>query len=657
MQGGEIEQADDGATQPSRIRRIGRAIVRRPVSGGLVVGLFLWCWSLTPTLMPRTWVTQAAVGAVCATVGYAFGTLVSRIVWAILRRRGTTMKDAWWRRLHLAIPVLAAVAVIVGSPMWLHWQNRQRDLFAMEHLGAAQIVPMLLATVVVGAILFTIGRLIGAAVRGLGRFNQKHLPRVAAQPVTVVLVIVLAVFVLRDVAFRTFVGWADSTFSLVDTGTPDGVSQPQDATVSGSPQSLVQWDDLGYQGRAFVAGTTSEATMHDAWGTDAALTAPVRAYAGIRSADDVDERAKLAVDDLERAGGFDREVLVVATATGTGWIDPDAAEALEVMYRGDTAIVSMQYSFLPSWIAFITDLDRASVAGATLFAEVERRWQDLPADHRPKLLVFGLSLGSYGAEGAFAASTADASVANMTARTDGVLLAGGTNGNPILRQVTAKRGDGSPVWAPIYDDGTTVRFATRDPKQPQPAGAWDEPRILYVNHPSDPVTYWGVDWLWSRPEWMDDPRGYDVTGDAHWFPFVTWAQGVFDLMAGFGAPPGHGHDYRLDYVSTRGRRSPRPTVGPMRRQRASRTCCTARDHAHAGAASQHRACRPRRRPGRRQRRRARRWCRRAGTSSSTWRSAPTRCSSPASPACAPTSSAWPRPTPAAACAGAPPRSR
>jgi uncharacterized membrane protein len=23
---------------------------------------------------------------------------------------------------------------------------------------------------------------------------------------------------------------------------------------------------------------------------------------------------------------------------------------------------------------------------------------------------------------------------------------------------------------------------------------------------------------------------------------------VFDLMAGFGAPPGYGHDYRLDYV-------------------------------------------------------------------------------------------------------------
>src|SRR4029079_8448440 len=89
-----------------------------------------------------------------------------------------------------------------------------------------------------------------------------------------------------------------------------------------------------------------------------------------------------------------------------------------------------------------------------------------------------------------------------------------------------------------------------DPDQPQPTGPWDEPRVLYVIHPSDPVAHWSLDWMWSPPELMDAPRGDDVTPDGHWFPFVTWAQGVFDLMAGFSAPPGHGHDYSLDYVSS-----------------------------------------------------------------------------------------------------------
>jgi uncharacterized membrane protein len=37
--------------------------------------------------------------------------------------------------------------------------------------------------------------------------------------------------------------------------------------------------------------------------------------------------------------------------------------------------------------------------------------------------------------------------------------------------------------------------------------------------------------------------GYDVPNDVVWFPGVTFVQTVFDLMAGFSAPPGHGHNY------------------------------------------------------------------------------------------------------------------
>lgn len=56
-------------------------------------------------------------------------------------------------------------------------------------------------------------------------------------------------------------------------------------------------------------------------------------------------------------------------------------------------------------------------------------------------------------------------------------------------------------------------------------------------------------WLWSPPDWMDDPRGFDVPVKAGWLPIVTGVQGMFDLMAGFSAPPGQGHDYRLDYAA------------------------------------------------------------------------------------------------------------
>ena len=112
-------------------------------------------------------------------------------------------------------------------------------------------------------------------------------------------------------------------------------------------------------------------------------------------------------------------------------------------------------------------------------------------------------------------------------------------------QITDGRDDGSPVWKPVYDGGTTVRFANSADELIELDPSWEGPRILYVQHGSDPVTFWNFSDFWSPPPWMDDPRGPDVPEGGPWFPIVTGLQGVFDLMAGFGAPPGHGHDYRL----------------------------------------------------------------------------------------------------------------
>jgi len=525
-----------------------RTFTKEPTTGGAVLALVFWWESLAPSLLPRAWVIQAAVSAICSAVGYAIGTLAGRLVRAAIRRSERRIPGRSMKHLRLGLAALAGVAVVAGSLRWLGTQNDQRDLVDMDHLGSTAVIPMLVVTVILTLMLVTFGRLIGGLVRALDRWNRRHLPRAVAQPLTVALILVVGVLLLRDVAFSQFTSWANTTFGAFDTGTHDGVSAPEETTASGGPGSLVEWDNLGYQGRNFVSAATTTADLERFWGSDADLERPVRAYAGLRSADSAEERAELAVNDLERAGGFEREVLVVATSTGTGWIDPDASESIEQIYRGDTAIVSMQYSFLPSWISFITDLDKASEAGTELFNEVYERWSVLPADDRPKLLVFGLSLGSFGAEAAFVGPDAQTSLTNMALRTDGALLVGAANANPILRQITEERDAGSPSWAPVFDDGRIVRFATRDPNQPVTVRTWDVPRVLYFQHPTDPVTYWGLDWLWSPPEWMDDPRGQGVTSDGRWFPFVTWTQGVFDLMAGFSAPPGFGHDYRLDYV-------------------------------------------------------------------------------------------------------------
>ena len=531
-----------GSRRPTGLRLLGR-----PTFGGLVLGLVFWWRSLTPTLMPRSVVSQALISALCLAIGYGFGTLAGAVGHRLLRRYDREPSPLRRRRAWLGLGVVAGIVVVAGLLLWGRWQNGQRELVSLEPSSLWSALPMLVLTGVVTVVLVLTGRLIGKGAQAVDRFNRRHLPPVLAAPLTVVLLVVLTVFVVRDVVVDRFADWADSAYGALDEGTNEGTEQPDSPAVSGSPESLVPWETLGVQGRDFVAQATPEEALAAFWGEDGEVVEPVRVYVGLDSAASSEARADLAVQDLERAGGFEREVLVVATTTGTGWVDPDAAEAIEQLHGGDTAIVAQQYSFLPSWIGALVEDDRASEAGTDLFEAVYREWSTQPEDDRPALVVFGLSLGSFGAEAPFAGADGEASVANILARTDGALFVGGTYDNRILSQLTEERDEGSPVWRPVVDDGLSVRFVNRDPDASD-LGDWPEPRLLYIQHPSDPVTFVGPDAFWSPPEWMDQPRGFDVPDQGGWFPIVTGVQGVFDLMAGFAAPPGFGHDYRLDYV-------------------------------------------------------------------------------------------------------------
>jgi uncharacterized membrane protein len=525
-----------------------RPLLSGPTFGGAALGLLFWWQSLMPTMLPRPWFAQAAVSAICLAVGWGIGALIGSVVHRGLARLDAEPSPELKAVLWTTLWALWAAMGVIGLLAWPHLHTEQRALVDLGGASSLAIVPMVLLTALLTLVLVVIGRLVGRGASAANRFNHRHLPPALAQPVTILLVLVVAVFLVRDVVLQRAVEAANSAFGTLDTTTNEGTEQPTSPFVSGSPDSFAEWDSLGRQGREFVANATPIEELRAFHGTDAAVVEPIRIYVGNRTAPSVVDQAAIAVAELERTGAADRAVLVVATATGTGWIDPDAVVAIEQLHAGDTAFVSMQYSYLPSWISTFVDQGNATEAGAELFNAVHDWLTDLP-DGRPHLLVFGLSLGSYGAEAAFAGPDGATSVANMVARTDGALFVGPTNDNVVWRQLTADRDRGSPAWAPVIDGGRSVRFLTRDPEGDWPAGPWDEPRILYLQHPSDPVTFWSFDTLWSAPEWMDHPRGYDITHRGSWFPFVTWIQGVFDLTAGFGAPPGFGHDFRLDYVN------------------------------------------------------------------------------------------------------------
>ena len=94
------------------------------------------------------------------------------------------------------------------------------------------------------------------------------------------------------------------------------------------------------------------------------------AHVGLKSAETLQERGTLLLAELKRTGAFDRAVLVVATTTGTGFLDSNGTDPLEYAFNGDTAIAGVQYSDLPSWISLLADQEAVKETSRTVFDTV-----------------------------------------------------------------------------------------------------------------------------------------------------------------------------------------------------------------------------------------------------------------------------------------------
>jgi len=333
----------------------------------------------------------------------------------------------------------------------------------------------------------------------------------------------------------------NKTFSAVNDEMDANLPAPTTALRSGGPGSQASWASLGHQGRIFLHGGPTVAQLSEF--NKAPAIEPIRAYAGLSSAKGIRATAELAAAELERQGGLKRKVIAVATTTGTGWINAAEADSLEYMYNGDTAIVSMQYSFLPSWLSFLVDKENARQAGQALFEAVDEKVRALPEAQRPKIVVFGESLGSFGGEAPFLSPN------NIIARTDGALFSGPTFQNTMRDSITVNRDAGSPEWLPIFDDGANVRFAARADNLGRPDAPWGNPRIAYLQHASDPIAWFNPELLFTEPDWLREPRGYDVSKDMKWTPVVTFLQVSADMAVAVDVPDGHGHRYVKDVVN------------------------------------------------------------------------------------------------------------
>ncbi|GAA1154365.1 alpha/beta hydrolase [Ornithinicoccus hortensis] len=514
---------------------------------GLTVALLMGWVALSPSLLPRTWWMTAANVGISTAFGYAVGLFIGWVAHHLARLIGLRVTvdpraATWlWRAWYTGL----ALATLLAWSLGLNEQGRIARLLRVDYGGW---LPQLVG-ILAGCLLFLVVVLL---FRGLQRFwawlralFSPRVPRLLVTGLTAVVFAVVVVFVSNQVLYRQAMEIALSTSLARNAELMPGASVPSEPERSGGPGSAEPWDTLGSQGQLFASAGPRAADIERVTGEPA--LEPIRVYAGKQDDRNIEETAEAVVRELHRTGAFDREVLLIFTSTGTGWVSEWSVQALEYLTGGDLATASMQYSYFPSGLAYITDRTTPATAGRDLFEAVYAEWSALPEDSRPLLFVSGESLGSFGGQAAFdRAST-------MLDQVDGAVWSGTPRFSPLWSELTQGRREGSPEIAPVVNNGRHIRFVTRPEELVHDYYGgryedWEEPRVVYVQHASDPVVWWSPDLLWTEPDWMREAVGRDVTPTMWWAPWATFWQVASDMPISAVPPGGHGHNYHTEMV-------------------------------------------------------------------------------------------------------------
>jgi len=505
-------------------------------AGGLFLGTLFFAASLTPSLIPRSFLVQGGLSGACFAIGYGIG-VSSRWLW---RYMGLwEPRDRYLRVLKVIVG--AACAAVAVWFLWQAsaWQNAIRELMEMQPVTTAHSIEICLIAVVTFLVLIFLARLIGMVVGASSNFAGRFVPPRVSRVVGIAVGAVLLWTVANGVLARWTLHVLDSSYAALDALFEPDQERPVAPLATGSSASLLSWEELGRTGRRFVASGPKAKEIETI--TQEPALEPIRVYAGLRSGNTADERANLALEELKRVGGFDRAILVVITPTGTGWVDPAAVDSLELLHRGDVASVAMQYSYLSSPLSLLVEPEYGGEAAKALFAAVYGYWTGLPKDHRPKLYLHGLSLGAFGSE----RSTSLLEIIGDPIQ--GAVWSGPPFENSIWRQVTSARNPGSPAWLPQFRDGSMFRFMNQNGTTVPADASWGPLRIVYLQYASDAITFFDYRDLYRRPDWMNDPRGPDVSPQLQWFPVVTMLQLAVDMAVANTAPMGYGHVYAPEH--------------------------------------------------------------------------------------------------------------
>lgn len=316
---------------------------------------------------------------------------------------------------------------------------------------------------------------------------------------------------------------------------------PINPLLSGSLQSLVPFDTMSKQGRRYVWSVTHPTMMREVLQEDDVIM-PVRVYVGLESAPTESERVDLVMRELERTGAFDRKWLLVASPTGTGYVNYAAAAALELLTRGNCATVAMQYAARPSPLS-LDRVEQGRRQNGLLFRAIHERLKKVPEGERPTVVLFGESLGAWSSQDPFIGHGTQGLV---DLGIDYAIWIGTPHFSEWKEQVLRDhRADVLPEILGVFND----------------IGEWNaldderRKRIRYVmiTHYNDGVALFGPGLAIQSPAWLSsDERPPSVPKGMRWAPTTTFFQVLVDMKNAARVIPGKfeakGHDYRADLL-------------------------------------------------------------------------------------------------------------
>jgi uncharacterized membrane protein len=503
-----------------------------------LLGVLFFAASLTPSMIPRGPEVQGILGGLVTAIGYLIGQVVA-VLWRTADLPLLSGRPAKVLLTLIAIPVVVFFLWVLGSSRI--WQNDIRQKMGLEPAEALHLATILLLAIATFAVAFALGRVVASLFRLVRLWLLRIMPLRRANVLGFVTVVLVLFVVTRDGIVDRVVTGLDESYEAAQELFQNAPPRPSDPRMTGSAQSLIDWAAMGKPGRDFITSGPTAADISTFTGRPALN--PIRVYVGRANRKTPRERAELALAELIRQGAFEREVLIVVSPTGTGWMDPGAQDPVEYMHGGNIATVSAQYSYLQSPLALILETSTGLEQATALQDVVHSYWKTLPAEKRPRLYVHGLSLGAWSSMHA----------ANLFRLLDdpidGAFWAGPPFPSAFWNYVQNQRNSGTPWVLPTIGDGSLVRYASHAADASEAVADWGDMRIVFLQYSSDPVVFYDPRSLWRAPPWMLEPPAEDMSAHFIFMPIVTQFQLALDMALSFGAPPGYGHAYYArDYI-------------------------------------------------------------------------------------------------------------